>query len=254
MVDSASAGTPGGPSAEERLEAILRADAAEHREVRGGSARAAVFGISDGLVSNLGLILGVAGASVGAGVVRVAGLAGLVAGAISMAAGEYNSMRVQTELLERELAVERRHLAADPEAETLLLVRIYQAKGMDADTAKEAAEQLMVDPERALEEHAKEELGIDPRALGSPLGAAGSSLVAFALGALLPLVPWFFTEGTAAIVASLVIAAVAAAAVGVAVARFVERPAWLAVGRQVLFTLVPALITYLIGSALGVAV
>lgn len=243
-----------GPSAEERLEAILAADRVEHREVRGGSARAAVFGISDGLVSNVGLILGVAGAAVSPGVVRVAGLAGLVAGAISMAAGEYNSMRVQAELLERELAVERRHLAADPDAETLLLTRIYEAKGMDTDTAEEAARQLMADPVRALEEHAKEELGIDPSALGSPTGAALSSLVSFSVGAVVPLVPWFFTRGTAAILASLVVSVLAAAVVGVAVARFAERPAWFAVGRQVLFTLVPALITYAIGSAIGVTV
>jgi VIT1/CCC1 family predicted Fe2+/Mn2+ transporter len=240
------------PSAEERLEAVLAADRIEHREVRGGAARAAVFGISDGLVSNLGLILGVAGAAVSPGIVRVAGIAGLVAGAVSMAAGEYNSMRVQAELLERELAVERRHLAADPEAETLLLRRIYEAKGMDRATAEEVARQLMADPETALEEHAKEELGIDPRALGSPIGAAVSSLLSFSLGAVIPLVPWFFSQGTAAIVASLTLAVLAAAVVGVAVARFAERPIWFAVGRQVAFTLVPALITYAIGSALGV--
>jgi vacuolar iron transporter family protein len=255
MADSASADPSiSSPSAEERLEAVLKADRLEHREVRGGVARAAVFGISDGLVSNVGLILGVAGAAVAPGVVRVAGIAGLVAGAVSMAAGEYNSMRVQGELLQRELAVERRHLAADPEAETLLLRRIYEAKGMDTETAEEAARQLMADPDIALEEHARVELGIDPGELGSPVGAAGSSFLSFSVGAVVPLIPWFVTQGTAAIVASLVLAVLAAIAVGVAVARFAERPAWFAAGRQVVFTLVPAAITYAIGSALGVTV
>ncbi|MGH9119447.1 MAG: VIT1/CCC1 transporter family protein [Acidimicrobiales bacterium] len=232
----------------------MAADRAEHREVRGGAARAAVFGVSDGLVSNVGLILGVAGAAVSPDVVRVAGLAGLVAGAISMAAGEYNSMRVQAELLERELAVERRHLAADPEAETLLLTRIYEAKGMDSGTAEEASRQLMADPDRALAEHARAELGIDPGALGSPFAAAASSFGSFAVGAVIPLVPWFFTSGLTAIMVSLGLAVLAAVAVGVAVARFAERSAWFAILRQVLFTVVPALITYGIGSAIGVTV
>jgi VIT1/CCC1 family predicted Fe2+/Mn2+ transporter len=243
-----------GLTPEQRLEAVIAADRAEHREVRGGAARAAVFGVSDGLVSNVGLILGVAGASVAPDVVRVAGLAGLVAGAISMAAGEYNSMRVQSELLKRELAVERRHLAADPEAETMLLTRIYEAKGMDRATAEEASRQLMADPDVALEEHARAELGIDPEALGSPVGAAASSFVSFAAGAVIPLLPWFFTRGMTAIVASLGLAVLAAIVVGIAVARFAERPAWFAVLRQVLFTLVPALITYAIGSAIGTTV
>jgi vacuolar iron transporter family protein len=112
----------------------------------------------------------------------------------------------------------------------------------------------MADPDRALEEHARAELGIDPGALGSPIGAALSSFVAFAAGAVIPLVPWFFTSGMAAIVASLTLAVAAAVVVGVAVARFAERPAWFTVLRQVLFTLVPALITYAIGSAIGVSV
>jgi vacuolar iron transporter family protein len=243
-----------GLTAEQRLAAVLAADLAEHREVRGGSARAAVFGVSDGLVSNVGLIVGVAGAAVGPDIVRVAGLAGLVAGAVSMAAGEYNSMRVQSELLERELAVERRHLAADPEAETLLLTQIYEAKGMDRRTAAEASRQLMSDPDRALEEHARAELGIDPQALGSPIGAAGWSFASFAIGAVIPLLPWFFGGGMAAVLASLLLAVAAAVVVGVAVARFAERPVWFSVLRQVLFTVIPAVITYGIGSAIGVTV
>jgi vacuolar iron transporter family protein len=225
-----------------------------HRDVKGGAARAAVFGISDGLVSNVGLILGVAGADPGAGVVRVAGLAGLIAGAISMAAGEYNSMRVQAELLERELDLERIQLERHPHVETVELAQIYQSRGMDADAARDLASAMMADPELALEAHAREELGIDPGDLGSPLGAAGSSFLAFAIGALVPLVPWFVGSGSAATIASAVAAIVAAVVVGVVTARMVERPVASVAGRQLLFTVVPAAITYAIGSAVGVGV
>jgi VIT1/CCC1 family predicted Fe2+/Mn2+ transporter len=225
-----------------------------HRDVRGGAARAAVFGVSDGLVSNVGLILGVAGAEPGADVVRLAGLAGLVAGAISMAAGEYNSMRVQTELLERELELERVELRRNPQVETVELAQIYQSRGMDPDAARDAAEAMMADPDLALEAHAREELGIDPSELGSPRAAAASSLVAFAAGAVVPLAPWFVGSGTAAIVASLALASVTAVVVGYLVARYAERPAWFAVGRQLLFTLAPAALTFAIGRALDVTV
>jgi VIT1/CCC1 family predicted Fe2+/Mn2+ transporter len=225
-----------------------------HRDVQGGTARAAVFGVSDGLVSNMGLILGVAGADPAPGVVRLAGLAGLVAGAISMAAGEYNSMRVQAELLQRELDIEARELRWRPHVETAELSALYQRRGLAADQASEVAAALMRDPERALEVHAREELGIDPANLGSPLGAAVSSLVAFSAGALVPLVPWFVGAGWAAVVASLVLGVVCAVVVGVIVARSTDRPAARAVVRQVLFTVVPAGITFAIGRALGVGV
>ena len=213
-----------------------------------------MFGISDGLVSNVGLILGVAGADPGAGVVRVAGLAGLVAGAVSMAAGEYNSMRVQAELLERELDLERIELRRNPHVETVELSQIYASRGMDPDAAREMAEAMMADPDLALEAHAREELGIDPGSLGSPLAAAGSSLVAFSVGALVPLLPWFFGGGDAAVVASLVLATLAAVTVGLVTARLTERPPVRMVTRQVLFTLVPAAITFAIGSLVGVGV
>jgi VIT1/CCC1 family predicted Fe2+/Mn2+ transporter len=225
-----------------------------HRDVRGGAARAAVFGVSDGLVSNVGLILGVAGADPAPGLVRVAGIAGLVAGAISMAAGEYNSMKVQTELLERELDMERRELRRNPHVETVELSHIYQSRGVDPDRARELAEQMMRDPEVALQTHAREELGIDPNELGSPVHAATSSFAAFTVGAALPLLPWFFIGHGGAIILSLVLALVAAVVVGVATARFTERPPVLVAGRQMLFTLVPAVITYAIGYAVGTSV
>lgn len=225
-----------------------------HRNVQGGAARAAVFGVSDGLVSNMGLILGVAGANPAPGVVRLAGLAGLIAGAISMAAGEYNSMRVQAELLQRELAIEARELRRRPHLETVELAHIYQRRGLDPDQARELAQAMMRDPGTALETHAREELGIDPGQLGNPMSAAVSSFACFGIGALVPLVPWFVAHGAAAIVASWVLGVVAAVVVGVAIARSTGRSPGRAVVRQVLFTVVPAVITFLIGAALGVGV
>ena len=224
-----------------------------HRDITGGAARAAVFGVSDGLVSNVGLILGVAGANASAEVVRIAGLAGLVAGAVSMAAGEYNSMRVQKELFQRELDMERREITRNPHVETVELALIYQSRGMDPDSARELAEATMTDPEQALQVHAREELGIDPSDLGSPMQAAVSSFLAFTVGAIVPLVPWLFGGGTAAKVASLVLALVAASIVGVIVSRFTERNRVQTILRQIAFTAVPAAITYAIGSALGVS-
>ena len=222
-----------------------------HRDVHGGAARAAVFGISDGLVTNVGLILGVAGADVSRSGVRVTGLSLLIAGAISMAAGEYNSMKVQRELYERELDMEREALERFPHVETVELTQIYQSKGVEADQARALAEAMMSDPERALEAHVREELGFSPGSLGSPLAAATSSFVAFAIGALVPLVPWFFIGHGGAIVSSLVLAFVAAIVVGVATARFTERSQLRTVLRQVGFTMIPAGLTYALGTAIG---
>jgi VIT1/CCC1 family predicted Fe2+/Mn2+ transporter len=147
-----------------------------HRNVTGGTARAAVFGVSDGLTTNVSLILGVAGAAanIGPAFVRLAGVAGLIGGAFSMAAGEYVSMKAQTELYERELELERRELHRNPHVETVELSQIYQSRGVDPDQARDLAEQMMRDPEMALRTHAREELGIDPDKLGSPTGASSS--------------------------------------------------------------------------------
>jgi vacuolar iron transporter family protein len=213
-----------------------------------------VFGVSDGLVSNVGLILGVAGAAPDADVVRVAGLAGLLAGAISMAAGEYNSMKVQAELLEREIELERAALAAEPEAEADEYRSMLEARGFDAGTASDLTDAVMADPELALLAHAREELGIDPSSLGSPRDAALASFGAFALGALVPLVPWFFGGGTAAVVASLVLAVAAAIVIGAVTARLTDRPAPRIILRQLAFTILPAMVTYAIGSAIGLNV
>lgn len=223
-----------------------------HRDVSGGAARAAVFGVSDGLVSNLGLILGVAGAGPAPEVVRLAGLAGLVAGAISMAAGEFNSMKVQKELYEYELEMERVELARNPHVELVELAQIYESRGLSADQARELAGAMMLYPDLALETHAREELGINPEGLGSPTGAAVSSFAAFSIGAIVPLLSWFVTEGDVAVISSVVVAFIAALVVGLAIGRLTARHWGRTALRQVLFTLVPAGVTYVVGSAVGI--
>ena len=224
-----------------------------HRDVQGGVARAAVFGASDGLVSNVSLILGVAGANPGAGIVRLAGVAGLIAGAVSMAAGEYGSMKAQQELLQRELAMERRELERNPHVETVELAQLYQSRGVDPELARQLAQGVMVDPETALRAHAREELGIDPDALGSPIRAAGSSFVAFSAGAMLPLLPWFFMTGTAAIVASVVLGVLGAAGLGIALAAFTMGSRIRLALRYVVIAVGAGAITYALGAAVGVS-
>ncbi len=222
-----------------------------HRNVKSGGARAAVFGISDGLVTNVSLILGVAGAHPGGTIVRLSGLAGLVAGAFSMASGEFVSMQAQRELLERELEVEREALAQSPAAERGELVAIYERRGISAPFARELADMMMRDPQTALETHAREELGIDPTSLGSPFTAAWSSFATFAIGALLPLIPWLAGHGTGALVASIVIGAVAALLVGAVIGVLTERSAVKSAARQLLVAVVAAGITYGVGIAVG---
>lgn len=224
-----------------------------HRDVQGGTARAAVFGVSDGLVSNVAIVLGFAGANTGAGLVRLAGLAGLIGGAVSMAAGEYISMTAQSELLERELEMERLELLRRPEAERRELAQLYRARGVDDATAEELATALSRDPELALQTHAREELGIDPDSLGRPVSAAGWSFVTFSVGASIPLLPYFFGSGTAALVAAVILGIAAALTVGALLARFTGRPVARSAARQLLFSAIPAAITFGIGSAVGVS-
>ncbi len=223
-----------------------------HRDVQGGAARAAVFGVSDGLVSNVSLILGVAGANPAPGIVRLAGLAGLIAGAFSMASGEYVSMKAQTELLQRELELERRELHRHPEAEQRELAALYRKRGVGAETAEQLAKEMMRDPQTALETHAREELGIDPNQLGAPRQAAASSFVAFGIGALVPLLPWFFASGNGAVVASIVLGAVSALVIGAALARFTGRSFLRSALRQLGIATLAAGVTYAVGRAVGV--
>src|SRR5215469_3433168 len=168
-----------------------RAGGSRHRDVQGGTQRATV--------------LGIAGASTNASAVRLAGVAGLLAGAFSMAAGELVSVRAQQEMVEREVAVERQELADDPAGETRELAGMYQAQGLSAEDAHTVARILSTNPDIALDTHARLELGIDPQAPGSAWRAATSSFLAFSVGAILPLFPWFFTQGTGAVIASVII-------------------------------------------------
>jgi vacuolar iron transporter family protein len=222
-----------------------------HRNLQGGGARAAVFGVSDGLVTNVSLILGIAGAHPTVGIVRLAGLAGLIGGAFSMAAGEYTSMRAQRELLERELELERNEITNRPEGERRELVRIYENRGVEPAAAHQLAGEMMRTPELALETHAREELGISPGALGSPIQASVASFVTFALGAFFPLLPWLLTSGTRAIVASVVVAGLAALCVGGALSLFTARSWWWSALRQLCISAVASGVTYSIGRAAG---
>ncbi len=222
-----------------------------HRNLQGGGARAAVFGVSDGLVSNVALILGMAGAHSSASAVRLAGVAGLIAGSFSMAAGEYVSMRAQSELMLRELDVERDAIRHEPEDERRELAAIYRSRGLDNDMADELSVKMMSDPELALETHAREELGINPDETGNPLQAAVSSFVMFALGAFIPLVPWLITGGTTAILWSVALTAVSAFAVGAALAVFTGRPWLWSATRQLLISGIAAGVTYGVGHLIG---
>jgi vacuolar iron transporter family protein len=225
-----------------------------HRRVQGGGPRAAVFGVTDGLVTNVSLILGAAAAHPGAGIVRLVGVAGLVAGAFSMGNGEWVSMRAQRELLERELALERHEIRHRPEGERRELVRIYEDRGVEPALARQLASEMMRTPELALETHAREELGITPNALGQPLQAALASFASFALGALLPLIPWFWWHGNGAVLASVIIGAAATVGVGALLAAFTLQRWWRSALRQLAMTAVAAAVTYGIGSAIGVGV
>ena len=171
-----------------------------------------------------------------------------------MALGEYNSMTAQAELLQRELDLERSELRRHPESEQRELAQIYRSRGLDRQLADSLASEVMRDPELALETHAREELGISPSSLGSPLVAAASSLASFALGAVLPLLPWFFAGGRGSLVASLIIGAVTAVSVGAALAGFTRRSVVRSALRQLLFLVVGAAASYGLGSAVGINV
>jgi VIT1/CCC1 family predicted Fe2+/Mn2+ transporter len=226
----------------------------EHRDLGGGTARAAVFGVSDGLVSNVALVLGVAAAGTEARTVLLAGISGLLAGAASMAAGEYVSVKAQTELVERELQIERVSIAEDPDREITELAAIYRSRGIDPEHAAEMASAVMADPEVALEVHAREELGVDPSSVGDPIGAAASSFVAFAVGAALPLVPYLVAAGVVAAVAAVLVGLVATAAVGTALAVFTERSKLRTAARQVALASAACVLTVGIGALLGATV
>jgi VIT1/CCC1 family predicted Fe2+/Mn2+ transporter len=233
---------------------VPRSEAAFGTGGKSGAIRAAIFGVNDGLVSNLSLIMGVTGASASNKVILLAGVAGLLAGAFSMGAGEYVSMRVQRELFERLLHLEAHELATDPDAERHELRQIYEAKGFPPHLAEEVTDVVMKDPEVALETHAREELGLDPDALGSPWGAALSSFATFSVGAAVPLLPFVVGSGTAALVAAISASGVALFAVGGSMSLLTGR-SWLLSGlRMLVVGAAAAAITYGVGSLIGVSV
>jgi VIT1/CCC1 family predicted Fe2+/Mn2+ transporter len=222
-----------------------------HSDVSGGWLRPAVFGAMDGLVSNVGLIAGVGGGGVGAKTIIIAGFAGLVAGAISMALGEYTSVKTQGEQVEAELAVERRELALNPEAEMAEFAHAWMARGLPEDLAHEVARVVHRNPEEALRLHAREELGIDPDGQPSPWTAAISSFCFFAVGALVPILPYLF--GLPQLWAALGAGGIGLFVAGAAVARFTRRRWWLSGARQLALGAAAAGATYLIGRLIGAA-
>lgn len=226
----------------------------EHRHpiTASGTLRAAVFGINDGLVSNLSLVMGVAGAAPPQTFILLAGLAGLLAGAFSMAAGEFISVLSQRELLGRQLELARLRLARAPAEVRASLARRYQEKGLPASQAEALAGHLLADRERALETLAREELGIDPDDLGSPHLAAAASFLSFALGALIPIVPFMVGDGWAAILASAAVSAVALFLVGVGISLFTARHPLLGGARMLAIGAAAASVTFLIGRLVGI--
>ncbi len=248
--------------AEEMRAAHASADSAEigqleswHRAGQSGTLRAVIFGVSDGLVSNTSLVMGVAGAASGdPKFILLAGVAGLLAGSFSMAAGEYISMQSQRELFERQIHLEREELRAMPEEEEAELAAIYRAKGLTVDEAAHLARRLFRDPEAALDTLVREELGLDPDQLGNPIRAAVGSLLAFAAGAVVPVIPFVLGGGGAIIVVSLVLSLGAMFAVGVGVSLLTGRSALFSGVRQVLIGIAAATVTFLVGRVIGVSV
>jgi VIT1/CCC1 family predicted Fe2+/Mn2+ transporter len=224
------------------------------RGTAGGRLRAAIFGINDGLVTNASLVVGVAAAEPGRQVVILAGIAGLVAGAFSMAAGEFISMSVQREMFEAQLALERRELEDDPDGERHEVAVIFRAKGLAVDDAERIADSVMAQPEVALDLMAREELGLNPDDLGSPWGAAISSFFAFATGALVPLVPYIWLSGPNALLVSLLFAGLVMMAVGAATARLTHRGMLFGAARALAIGALATGVTFVVGRVVGVAV
>ncbi len=231
---------------------VAHRDNHTHRDVNGGWLRPAVFGAMDGLVSNLALMTGVAGGALSQQTIIITGLAGLAAGAFSMAAGEYTSVASQRELVQAELDIERSELRKHPKDELEELAALYESRGVEPALARQVAAQLSRDPEQALEIHAREELGIDPSDLPSPTVAAVSSFGSFALGALLPVLPYLL--GASAIWPAVLLALVGLFACGAVVARVTARSWWFSGLRQLALGGAAAGVTYALGALFGTVV
>jgi vacuolar iron transporter family protein len=227
----------------------------EHPDVTGGWLRPAVFGAMDGLVSNVALIAGMAGGTRhldDSSAVVLAGIAGLVGGAFSMATGEYVSVASQSEAAQREIAKERVEILRNPAGETAELAQMYVDKGLDAGLAGEVARQIHTDVENAVSVHAREELGVDPYDLASPRLAAASSFAAFAVGAFVPLLPYLL--GATVLLPAALLTVLALFVCGAVVARVTVRPWWYGGIRQVLMGVGSATVTYTVGALIGTAV
>ncbi len=222
-----------------------------HLSGTGNALRAAVLGLNDGLVSNLLLVTGIAGADPGRDVVLLTGVAGLLAGAFSMGLGEWISVRSSAEAFERQVEIERDELELAPEEEEHELVQIYRAKGLSEATAREAAHRIMADPKVALDTLVREELGMAEGEAGNPWTAAGTSFALFAIGAVLPVIPWFFVGGNLGILLSVILAGLGLFAAGAATALVTGRGMAFSGGRMLLFGLVTAAITFGIGRIIG---
>jgi VIT1/CCC1 family predicted Fe2+/Mn2+ transporter len=241
--------TPGHP-----LPTTLEAEGKRHRAMSGGgNLRAAVFGVNDGLVSNASLILGVAGASANNSVILLSGVAGLLAGAFSMATGEYVSVRSQREMFEHQIGLEREELVQYPEEEAEELALIYAARGLPREDAQKLAKTLIADPDKALDTLAREELGLNPDDLGSPWGVALFSFLSFAAGALVPLLPFFFLGGERALLVSIACTALTLFGVGAVISLFTGRSALRDGLRMLCIGATAGGLTFAIGKLLGVS-
>lgn len=221
-----------------------------HADVSGGWLRAATFGAMDGLVTNISLVAGIAAAGAPARVVLTAGVAGLVAGALSMALGEYASVSTQNEAVDKEVATEAREIRDNPTGEMFELAGVFEEMGMSGRTATIAAREVHRDHDRAVRIHVTQELGLDPDDMASPGAAAISSFAMFSLGALVPLVPYLL--GSTSVVAGLALGGVGLAAAGAVASLFTATTWWWGATRQVLFGALAAGATYAVGTVLGV--
>jgi vacuolar iron transporter family protein len=225
-----------------------------HRSVGGNAIRAAVLGGNDGLVSNFSLVMGVAGATSGEEGILVAGLAGLLAGALSMALGEWISVKSSQELYENQMRIEMEELETNPEGEQKELSLIYMAKGIPEEQAKQMAADIMKDKSLAHDLLVKEELGINAEELrGSAFEAAAYSFFLFSIGAIIPVVPFFFSKGVMAVMISVVLSAIGLFLIGASITLFTGRNVWFSGMRQVLFGLAAAAVTFGIGKLIGVS-
>ncbi|HYZ06996.1 MAG TPA: VIT1/CCC1 transporter family protein [Pseudonocardiaceae bacterium] len=224
----------------------------QHQDISGGWLRPAVFGAMDGLVTNIALVAGVGGGGGDADVIVLSGMAGLVAGAFSMALGEYASVETQNDAVRAEVRVERDELRRHPEAERTELARSFVAMGLTRETAQRVADEVHADPKLAVKVHVTQELGVDPEEQPSPWIAGASSFLCFAVGALVPLLP--FLLGFTSLLLGMGAGAIGLIVAGALAARFTTRPWWLGGLRQLGFGAIAAIATYLVGTLIGMSV